>query len=91
MKQMIQKPSVGRIVHFYVSAPELQSNGVGDGPYAAIITQVFARDPSGAADIDSYVNLKVFMPFGEVRDHGSVRHKDFDGDTGRYWVWPERV
>lgn len=78
------KPTVGRIVHFYTTVPDLQSNGAGEGPYAAIITQVFANGE------DAYANLKVFRPFGSDLDVGSVRHKDFDGDTGRCWVWPPR-
>jgi len=78
------KPTVGRIVHYYTTSEGLHYNGVGEGPYAALITQVF-----GEAD-DSYANLRVFPPFAESFDSGSVRHKDFDGDTGRYWVWPPR-
>ncbi|MBY6244133.1 hypothetical protein [Methylosinus sp. Sm6] len=77
-------PTVGRIVHFYTSNRGVQSNGVGDGPYAAIITQVF-----GDGD-DAYSNLKVFYPFGEIRDEGSVQNKDFSATPDRYWVWPPR-
>lgn len=78
------KPTVGRIVHFYTQNPGAQTNYVGEGPYAAIITQVFSdRD-------DAYVNLKVFRPYGENVDEGSVRHKDFATNESRHWVWPPR-
>lgn len=87
---MSQKQSVGRIVHFFTKDRLNQYNGVGEGPYAAIITQVFT-DGGGEVGPQSYVNMKVFTPFGEPRDEGSVRHKDVDGDQGRYWTWPERV
>ncbi|MBG0809855.1 hypothetical protein IY145_10735 [Methylosinus sp. H3A] len=77
-------PTVGRIVHFYTENPSGQTNGVGEGPYAAIITQVFSDG------MDAYVNLKVFRPYGGNVDEGSVRHKDFATNEGRCWVWPPR-
>ncbi len=77
------KPTVGRIVHYYTDNGA-SHNGVGCGPYAAIITQVFGEG------VDAYANLKVLPPFAESFDSGSVRHKDFDGDSGRYWEWPPR-
>jgi hypothetical protein len=45
------KPTIGRIVHFYTGVPGYQANGAGEGPYAAIITQVWS---------DTCVNLMVF-------------------------------
>jgi len=77
------KPTVGRIVHYYEENGK-SHNGVGDGPYAAIITQVFG-DSEGA-----FCNLKVLPPFVEAFDSGSVRNKDHRETDNRYWVWPSR-
>ena len=75
------KPTVGRIVHFYNEAlPPNANNGIGVGPYAAIVTQVFSSGP--------YVNLKV-LPYGNAWDEGSVSEKT-EGIVGRYWIWPPR-
>ncbi len=87
-----QKPSVGRIVHFYSDAvrppPGSASpgfNGQGKGPYPAIITQVF---PDANGDI-MYANMKVFPPFAPPFDEGSVSEGE-EKCPGRYWVWPPR-
>ncbi len=77
------KPTVGRIVHFYTGDTSKHFNGQGEGPYPAIITQVF----DGAL----YSNLKVLPPFEGAYDEGSVSHLDDCSDgTTRYWVWPPR-
>lgn len=76
---MTQKPSVGRIVHFYTEDTSKHFNGQGIGPYPAIVTQCLDGP---------YVNLKV-LHWGGVYDEGSVSHKD--DCLGRYWAWPERV
>lgn len=76
------KPTVGHVVHFYTGDPSKQANGQGEGPYAALVTQVFPDGP--------YVNLKVFAPFGEDRDEGSVTHLDDANGCSRYWIWPPR-
>ncbi len=78
------KPTVGRIVHYYTTEGA-NHNGVGPGPYAAIITQVFG----GAAD-GVFVNLKVLPPFAETFDSGSVRHRESAANDGRWWEWPPR-
>lgn len=61
--QNAPKPSVGRIVHFFTRTPGRQFNGVGEGPYPAIVAQVFEGP---------YVNLKVFPPMSAPWDVGSV-------------------
>lgn len=78
---MSDRPTVGRIVHFYNEAlAPYGKNGIGAGPYAAIVTQTF---PSGP-----YINLKV-LPYGDAWDEGSVNEKA-EGST-RYWEWPPRA
>jgi hypothetical protein len=76
------KPTVGRIVHFFTKDATKHSNNVGEGPYPALITQVFASGP--------YVNLKVFRPFADDLYEGSVTHLDDANGCERYWVWPPR-
>jgi hypothetical protein len=80
-KERLQmKATVGRIVHFYNKMLDSNANnGIGHGPYAAIVTQDFGSGP--------YVNLKV-LPYGNAWDEGSVSEKT-EGAT-RYWEWPPR-
>lgn len=88
----MQAPSVGRIVHFYSQAvanrdsrqPGYGFNGVGVGPYPALVTQVF-KD----GDRVTYINLKVFPPFAPPFDEGSVSEGEANC-PGRYWDWPTR-
>lgn len=77
------KPTVGRIVHFYTDETHKWRNGQGNGPYAAIITQVFEEASPGF----QYVNLKV-LPYGDPWDEGSVSVKETFADQSRYWEWP---
>jgi hypothetical protein len=78
------KPTVGRIVHFYTDREIPFSNGVGKGPYAAIITQVFGDDEA------AYCNLMVFAPLSVPFAETSVRNAEFETAPSRYWVWPPR-
>jgi hypothetical protein len=71
----LQKPAVGQIVHFYTHNVLSQHNGQGEGPYPAIVTQVFGDD--------GMANLKVMPGFGPVRDEGSVSPKGVA--EGRWW------
>ena len=81
-----QIPTVGRIVHYYshTFGPD-QNNGVGPGPYAAIVTQVI---PGGR-----YVNLRVLLPIGGSFNSTSVEEKPESAGPSddRYWVWPPRA
>lgn len=83
-------PTVGRIVHFYDETLAQQRhhprqggvdlNGVGAGPYPALVLQVF--------DDGHSLNLLVHGWGGDWRE-GSVA----SGHTNsqRYWTWPPRV
>jgi len=87
MTDFLQRPTVGRAVHFFnTSNAPSANNGVGAGPYHAVVTQTF---PDGEGNV-GYVNLIVFPPFAEPFHEGSVSQ---NGDKGssRYWEWPARV
>lgn len=83
---MLMKATPGRIVHFYGTVPD--NNGIGHGPFAAMVTQVF-HDAAG--DV-TYCNLKVFRPtaadhiVGSVAELGSTHHVE----GAHYWEWPPR-
>lgn len=90
------KPTIGRIVHFYSQTvadrnprePGRGFNGMGLGPYPAMITQVF-EDGQGNV---TYCNLKVLPPFSPPFDEGSVAEKDTAHyQASRYWEWPPLV
>jgi hypothetical protein len=84
-----QKPTVGRIVHFYntsLAAPVGHShtginlNGQGAGPYPALVIQDFPGP---------YVNLLVHAWGGDWRE-GSVSEKS-ETNASRYWEWPPHL
>jgi hypothetical protein len=77
-------PSVGRIVLFYTPDKSKHSNGIGNGPYPAIITQVVSAE-------QNIVNLKIFPPFKAPMDDGSVPLYDSVSSPERCWKWPPRV
>lgn len=72
------KPTVGRIVHFYTKDVGFWGNGVGEGPYAAIVTRVWS---------DNCVNLTVFPDCGNPYTLSSVTNKV---DDWNWWAWPPR-
>lgn len=79
-----QKPSVGRIVHFFPGDnPEnALPNNMEFAP--AIITQCWGGD---------IANMTIFVASHneEVRKGWSVHHKDALQQEGSpYWVWPSR-
>lgn len=83
--QNAPKPSVGRIVHFFTRTPARQFNGQGEGPYPAIVAQVWDGP---------YVNLKVLPSMGEPWDAGSVspgHAVDKTAEHACWWEWPPKV
>lgn len=85
-----QTPSVGRIVHFYTTDKSAQSNGQGEGPYAAIIVQVGMSSAEGR---ETMCNLYIFA-YDQSRYEGSVTEKSQrreDEDPNRWWEWPPRT
>lgn len=86
-------PSVGRIVHFYSQEYVERTggegyNGMGAGPYTALVTQVH-KDGNG--DV-TYVNLAVQPPFANAIHEGSVAHTSYrHADARRWWAWPQIV
>jgi hypothetical protein len=79
---MAAKPTVGRTVHFYTKNPGQHFDGVGKGPYAALVTRVF---PNG-----HYADLKVFPPHAEPYSVGSAPHQEDVTQHTAWWVWPPR-
>lgn len=86
---MTDKPTVGRIVHFYTKTPPTKPgsaepgiNAAGEGPYAALVIQRF--------DSGDYVSLHVFA-FDYDWMEGSVSEGDPENNPGRCWCWPPRV
>ncbi len=77
-------PSVGRIVHFYTRDSSKQFNGQGEGPYPAVVTQVFGGEPLMA-------NLKVLPGFGDPYDAGSVPYKVYAHGYVYWWEWPPHL
>lgn len=77
-------PTVGRIVHYYTRITSQHANGVGEGPYVAVISQVFEQL--------TFSNLKVLPPFAAPYDQGSVKEKAYavEGLDMCYWTWPPR-
>ena len=79
-----QKPTVGRVVHYYdsIAAPE-KTQGM-TGPFAATVAAVHA---------DTCCTLAVLLPWQhEVFVASSCLRKDAAGDNPKvYWEWPPRV
>ena len=74
------EPTVGRIVHYYTSMGSQWSNGVGNGPYPAVVTRVWTP---------TCINLKVLPDCNEPFDATSIGLKNDSLTT--YWEWPPRV
>ena len=83
--EVIQLPTVGRIVHFYPNdwAKENIFPGSLNGAtfLPAIITQSFGGTTA---------NLAVITPFYGIVGQGSIPHKTDTAETNSYWVWPPR-
>jgi hypothetical protein len=85
MRQMLQAPSLGRIVLY--TPPEGEETENAAPEYVAIIGQVF----TDADNKRPYCNLLVFPPFAAPRWEGSVQEGDPAGAAFRTWRWPTRI
>lgn len=77
----VQKPSIGRIVHYYCDI---------DRPLAAVIIDTIEEDDCLASDV--HVNLHVFNR--SSRHDGQVDNVPFSADPTPgidRWCWPPRV
>lgn len=76
---MIQKPTVGRIVHVFSRGHDYV------GPYAAIVTRVL--------DGDEVIDCTLFTPWHAATRLTRIPFSDHDGNDGRemWWDWPERA
>lgn len=78
---MDQKPTVGRIVHYFPQSGEFGVHSNSTSPLAAVIVAVWG---------DECVNLKVFCD--GPHDHwltSRLRRSAGSGDAGQ-WDWPAR-
>lgn len=82
--EVIPQLSVGRIVHYYTSDTSKHFNGIGAGPYPAIVTQTFGPHTG---------NLKVIAGFGGEDYHATSISANLPGGIQypNYWEWPPRV
>jgi hypothetical protein len=84
MKEQIQLPTVGRIVHFYPGKEDVEFNRNGAEYFPAIVTQVWGG---------LIANLNVFTPTNGVIPYLSVFHLSEAGtaDPQRFWMYPSYV
>lgn len=75
---MLQTPKVGLPVHVFLTGRTF--NGLSDGPFAGVITQVSGNP---LVDADPYVNVKVFPPFADCFHEGSIKRGN-GVDSRRY-------
>lgn len=81
MADTAQRPSIGRIVHFYATwLEDFQPNG--NGPYAAIVTRVHS---------DNCVDLQPFGAPGAREVQSSVVEKASAQGASAWWEWPPRT
>jgi hypothetical protein len=73
--------TVGRIVHYYTTDASRHRDGIGQGPYAALVVRVHDADAG-------VVNLRVFT--SDDFSPSSVERKRSNGQ-GQYWEWPPRA
>ena len=76
-----QKPSVGRVVHYYDTEVHNQNK---PGPYPAFVSAVHS---------DTCCTLSFVMPWDTVVGiASSCMRKDVAGENpARYWEWPPRA
>lgn len=79
-----QKPTVGRIVHYYA-----ESNGPDDphsGPFAALVVAIGPTPDEGKPQT---VDLAVW--FSGERTHAKTNVPESDEATKHCWSWPPRA
>lgn len=79
----VQKPSVGRIVHYRPAFDDKMNSETKSQPYPAIITHVWG---------DECVNLSVFQDGSYPLAGSSLAQTSVSkGEGDRSWSWPPRV
>lgn len=82
---MTDKPTVGRVVHYYPAEKDVYFRKNWPGPYAATITYVTS---------DNVVNLMVQPPWHLGTPYGVCDRQQSAGDVedkAGTWCWPPRV
>lgn len=82
---MAEKLTVGRIVHYYTRNKGKQWNGAGEGPYAAVVAQVWSDT---CANLFLMPNCTTMAHSASELCRGSVSHGSADGDSQTWWEWP---
>jgi hypothetical protein len=84
---MYQELTVGRIVHYYTTDKRHQSNGAGEGPYPAVVTQVLAKTSANLFVFPNHIHMAASLS-GLVKS--TVKHRSTLGDTHpkEWWQWP---
>lgn len=89
--KIMQKPAVGRIVHFYPHPDDLEARSNGAPFIPAIIVQAWGDTE------DSALNVRAFSDSGDAplwRPSVSPKNHAFSTDGTQqmgYWEWPPRV
>lgn len=84
---VVDRPSVGRIVHVHMPTPG-KTDEEGSEPLAAIVTKVWHNADPAAPRM---INAHVFYPGGHGSPVTSIQHRSATGPANTYWTWPPRV
>lgn len=82
---VVDRPSVGRIVHVHMPVPGTNETGEA---CAAIVTKVWHNTDPAAPRM---INAHVFQPGGHGSPMTSIQHRSATGPANTYWTWPPRV
>lgn len=87
---MSQKPTVGRIVHFFPGTQETNKLPNGMTHAAAIITQVFGEGENASCNMNLFL-AETDSNKKSVVQKWSINHKSTIASAeASYWDWPAR-
>lgn len=82
---MAEKLTVGRIVHYYTRNKKEQSNGMNEGPYAAVVAQVHS---DVCVNLFLIPNSPLMARSASELCRTSVLHAGAAEDYQSWWEWP---